>query len=255
MGENVAELIETGECCPKCGRPIQIGICRLLGVEKRVRVMCQCELDRRQKERDAIDHRSRVSQIYSESGLTPRQRQATFEGWMKRDGAERAYSACTNYAENFRVSLQHRGIGMYLYGTTGSGKTRLIHAIANALIEKEVRVVCWNVPSLLGAIKGAYDGHGNAEDYLHAARHANLLILDDLGSEKPSEWTRNTLYELINSRIENVMPTIVTSNWEPSSPRLLSEDVLGARLMSRLNDREVFLPVLNKATDYRRERR
>lgn len=252
MGTKACEVIDTDERCPHCGKPVKIGIIRIAGTEKRVRIMCDCLLAESRLKDAEIEHRGAVSGIYIASGLTPSQQRITFDGWMKRSGAERAYTACANYAENFRVSLRHHGIGMYLYGTTGSGKTRLACAIANALIRQEVRVVYWNVPSLLEALKAAYDGQGTATEILRDAHNATLLVLDDLGSEKPTEWTRNILYELINSRMENVLPTIVTSNYAPDDRRLA--DMLGPRIMSRLNERDIFPPISNTAADYRRER-
>lgn len=252
MGTKTCEVIDTAERCPHCGKPIKIGIIRLMGVEKRIKIMCPCQLAESRRRDADIERRGTVEKIYMSSGLTPSQRKITFDGWMKRPGAERAYTACANYAKNFGVSLRHRGIGMYFYGTTGSGKTRLACAVANALIQQQVPVVMWNVPSLLEALKAAYDGQGTAAEILRDAHHATLLILDDLGSEKPTEWTRNTLYELLNSRIENVLPTIVTSNFAPGDRRLAA--MLGPRIVSRLNQRDIFPPISNTATDYRRER-
>lgn len=251
----LCELVETDKCCPVCGEKLKVGIVRLFGTETRVQVLCPCELERRQKERDAIDHRNTVRRLYEKSGISLRQQATTFDSWKKRPGTERACAACERYADRFMDEIAKKGTGLYLYGTTGSGKTHLVQAIANALIQQEVRVMFWNVPSLFGALKGAYDGRGNADEILHTAKTAQLLVLDDLGSEKPSEWTRETLYELLNYRVENMTPTIVTSNWEPSSPILADENALGSRMMSRLNDKTLFVPIIDKATDFRKERR
>ena len=247
------EIIGTAERCPHCGKPIQIGIVRIAGTEKRVRIMCKCLLTKARQQDAAIERRSAINRIYASSGLTTRQREMTFDGWEKRPGAEKAFQACANYAENFMTGLARRGTGLYLYGPTGSGKTRLVCAISNQLIPRGIRAVLYNVPTLLADLKAAYNGRRDAAEIIDRAHDAALLILDDLGTEHHTEWVRDTLYEIVNGRMEAGLPTIVTSNWEPTSKALASEDCLGARMMSRLNDHKIFVAVANMAADYRKK--
>lgn len=127
--------------------------------------------------------------------------------------------------------------GLYLTGPAGTGKTRLAAAILRqVLVEEDTGGVFGpqfiEVPELLLDIRGTFrDGSERTEEGL-LAEYANsdLLILDDLGAEKPTEWVTQTLYLLINRRYGSEKRTIITSNLG------LSElgNRLGDRIVSRV---------------------
>lgn len=247
------ELKFTGKNCPKCGRPLQVGIMDFGGDKPReFKILCQCELEKREKERQELKEQKRrlyLDNLRHDSGLPLKWSNITLESFKARTGAERATQACINYAENF-PSLQSRGIGMYLFGTSGAGKSMLAAYIANKLLDMGVMVKWWNVTNLYMALQKSFHGDYTGPDILGDCILAGLLILDDLGAEKPSEWTMTTMYDIINSRIENVLPTIITSN-------LTFEDlqkVADSRVISRLSDQSIFPRIPNTASDYRRER-
>lgn len=257
-GSRFYEEHDTGESCPECGQPLKMCIIRLPGVaERQSSVPCRCQEEKRRAAEEAEERKlaceRRLQRLRSESGLTAAQQRITFDGWNPRPGADLAYRTAQKYVAAFQKFLLPGGVGMYLHGPTGSGKTRLACAVANSLINELHSVVYWNTPSLLEALKATFDGEGTEAQIMEAAHDCDLLILDDLGSERPTEWVRGILYELINSRIDAGLPTIITSNFAPETPELAREEMLGARIMSRLNDREIFPPISNTATDYRKE--
>ncbi|WP_227766254.1 ATP-binding protein [Zhaonella formicivorans] len=124
--------------------------------------------------------------------------------------------------------------GILFCGPVGSGKTFLAASIANALITHGKEVLFAVVPDLLDEIRSAYfqqPEQGNNELLLtDAARKAEILILDDLGAHNYTEWTINKLYSIINYRVNNGLPLVVTTNLELAE----LEEKLGLRITSRL---------------------
>jgi DNA replication protein DnaC len=244
------ELHETGELCPICGKPLRVGILNLFGKEQEYKITCPCVVEKRKADEQADKEYKRrlyIADLRRDSGLPHKWENVTFENFEPRKGTERAYKACCNYTEQF-PSLQSRGIGMYLYGTSGSGKTRLAASIANKLLDKGVSVKWWNVTSLYFTIQGTFKGDGNSQEILDGCTNAGLLILDDMGAEKPSEWTMATMYDILNTRIDDVLPTIITSNLKLEELASKADP----RVISRISDKSIFPHLANEAADYRR---
>jgi len=171
------------------------------------------------------------------AGLTPalqRQTFARFElGYYEPEFLETARRSLAAAREFVRECLEGRARrGLLFTGPVGSGKTFLASAIANALVEREHDVFFVVVPELLEAIRsgiGRPDSEGENE-MERRARTGAVLVLDDLGAHNYTEWTRNTLYSLLNYRINHELPTVITTNL--SLEQL--EYYLGERTTSRI---------------------
>jgi len=119
--------------------------------------------------------------------------------------------------------------GLFLFGKAGTGKTHLAVKIAQEV--KSLRVRFIKVPRLLLELKSNFDGKGwENEQIIDRLANVDLLILDDLGAEKASEWVAETIFVLIDERYGNMRPTIITSNLSPDE----LVERLGDRIFSRI---------------------
>lgn len=130
--------------------------------------------------------------------------------------------------------------GLYLYGEAGCGKTFLAAIIAQELIRQGKTVIFGDVPSLLEDLKATFDGNSHLEELMENLAAADMLILDDLGTEYPTEWAVSRLYLIINQRYNAGKPVIVTSNFTLSDvadrlnrPKNAPIGVHGTRIASR----------------------
>jgi DNA replication protein DnaC len=102
---------------------------------------------------------------------------------------------------------------LYLHGTTGVGKTHLAVGIyREQLREHGHRVEFWRVPELLLHLRSEMSGSRSEEDAIEPLIKARLLILDDLGAEKITDWVRQAFYVVVSRRELDEMPTVFTSN-------------------------------------------
>jgi DNA replication protein DnaC len=122
-------------------------------------------------------------------------------------------------------SGEPRGRNLVLLGPVGTGKTHAAVAAVRALHDRGDEVVFLPVVELLDQLRP-----GGPEHALSEYAHADVLVLDDLGAERPTEWTGERLYALINRRWLEERPTVATTNLDPDPLRT----ALGERVFSRL---------------------
>ncbi len=156
----------------------------------------------------------------------------------KRENLRHAYEAARAFAENPSGWL-------LLKGGYGCGKTHLAAAIANRCIERGQPVLFITVPDLLDHLRAAFSPTSPVgyDERFEEVRTAPLLILDDLGTEAPTFWAQEKLFQILNYRYNARLPTVITTNHE------LEEIPL--RVRSRLVDPDLTQVVTILAPDYR----
>ncbi len=134
------------------------------------------------------------------------------------------------------MTIREHRKGLYIYGGVGSGKTHLLYAIKKGHEKKEVpvgTVRIYNCTEMLRQMRNdfnktdKFDHHDLLEDLLS---FRGLLMIDDIGTEKLSDWVLETFYLLVNKRNEENIPTIFTSNLKVGE----LADRIGDRTVSRI---------------------
>jgi DNA replication protein DnaC len=208
--------------CPICNDTLWKAI-DVDGVERVVR--CDCW-------RDTL-----IERLLTAARIPPRFARTELEMYQPDTDTQReALRKATRFVESFPVVEQ----GLLFHGPYGVGKTHLAVAILKAVIRKSgAKAYFFETPELLRQVRHTYNTQVDETEMgiLKPIIDADILVLDDLGSEKTSEWVQETLGLVINSRYNTRRPTIITSNLhdplDGSDPNSFMFQV-GARTRSRL---------------------
>lgn len=151
---------------------------------------------------------------------------------------------CREYAANPKGWL-------ILSGDVGSGKTHLAYAIAAEVLRMGVPVFVSAVPELLGLLRSGYkkDSH---DAWLKTIQQVGLLVLDDLGAQRDTDWATETLHLIIDWRYRNRRPMVVTTNLDIMDPRCSMEARVRSRLLEGTSVKPGWTKLLRmRAGDYR----
>lgn len=138
---------------------------------------------------------------------------------------------------------------LYLFGPYGCGKTGLAICVLRARLEGLEAALFWTMPDLFMRIKATYEAsrEESENDLIERLSSVPLLVLDDIGTEKPSEWQREKLYQILNRRMNEDLETVFTSNMTPYE----LEAHVGERIVERIEFR--CLPVIVAGVNLRRQ--
>src|SRR5437763_5562429 len=148
------------------------------------------------------------------------------------------------------------GRGLLLIGPCGSGKTHLAVAALIDIINsgKPGRALFSNFQDLIQEIQASFDSDEvpSKSEIMRPLLECDLLVLDELGSQKPTTFVQDILYYVINSRYNDERTTIFTTNYTDAPPDSKEEPLharIGARLRSRLYEMATLIPFTG-ASDY-----
>lgn len=189
-------------------------------------------------ERKAIVKRLAEQRLQSRLGaalIPPRFQGKTFEEYRVTSNSQRKnLETCREFAEQFPGNLE-AGRSLLLLGKVGTGKTHLANAIAaKIIVQHGCTAVYRTVTSIMQYVKGSFsNGAGYTETDAHEALISpDLLIIDEVGATKPTEFEQATIFNIINGRYEQCRPTIVISNLMPEE----LPAAIGERCVDRLRE-------------------
>ena len=207
-----------------------------------VRVPCKCEQEQRQKEEEERKRAEEIARIrrtkatcIHDKGLLD----CTFEN---DNGSVKQMKVAKWYVDTWK-ERKFRNDGLLLWGNIGTGKTFLAGCIANALLDNGVPVLMTNFSRILNTLTGMYSDDRN--QFIDSFNKYSLLIIDDLGIERSSEFALEQVFNVIDSRYRSKKPLIVTTNLtldELKHPK----DLARARIYDRVLERCVPLKINNQ---------
>lgn len=215
--------------------------------KRKVPVLCACQIAERQKEeaeRAAREEIARLSRIKAASLMDSRFRNATFAEYKENADNTKVLKLARRYAEQFE-EMEHKNQGLLFYGTVGTGKSYTAACIANALMDKGISTIMTSFVKVLSDIRSAED----ETQYLFGLNRPKLLIIDDLGAERGTEYVLEKVYNVVDSRVRANKPMILTTNLTLDE-MMNSRDVRYQRIYDRIL--EVCFPVEMSWKSYRR---
>ena len=190
---------------------------------------CQCEqerLDREAAEQETQRHRQVVADLKRQGFTDPAMCAWTF---ANDNGRCPQMKHAHVYVEHWDT-MQAENIGYLLWGGVGTGKSYFAGCIANALMEQEIAVRMTNFALILNDLNASFEGRN---DYIARLCRAPLLIIDDFGMERGTEYGLEQVYNVIDSRYRSKKPLIVTTNI-PLQDLQHPQDTAHARIYDRL---------------------
>lgn len=219
----------------------------LFGIEKTVFCLCKCAaaaVEERERLEAEKQEQFRISRLRAE-GIQDR---AIARWTFVNDDCRNAAMSdkAMRYYSKWR-QMYEQNIGILLWGNVGTGKTFFAACIANALIENGIPVLMSNFAKIINAL-GDF-GNRDKNEYIESLNRYKLLIIDDLGAERQSDYAQEIVYSVIDARYKNEQPLIVTTNMtldEIKHPKNIT--------YSRIYDRilEMCVPVEFKGENRRR---
>ena len=202
---------------------------------------CECRLERR------------VARMIARTNIPKRYEHCTLESF------ETAFPAATRSLKSAHLSakkfvesypLETRGTGLLLTGSIGVGKTHLAVGILQALVsERGATGLFYDYRELLKQVQNSYNRQVQATELevLAPVFEAEVLVLDELGASKPTDWVWDTVAHILNTRYNDRRTTIITTNYAnlpplgfesgPATRAAMREETLGDRIGERMRSR------------------
>lgn len=204
--------------CNNCNSPRS-----LLFEGKLYRCSCDCEIKAEEaKQQEAINfHKAlKIKELKEESLLGKRYYNATFENTItgKNKSFDIAFKRTKKYCENYKEILE-KGLGMYIHGAPGVGKTHLTACMVNELSNQLQECLLTNFSEISRQIRETYNDNNKSEIfYIDKITSIDFLFIDDLGTEAvrrkgEDNFLQEKIFEILNIRYNNLKPTIFSSNY------------------------------------------
>ena len=178
--------------CGKCHTNKEKKI-QLAGEYVTVRCICKCESEEReriQKQKDYEEEMRRIERLKVASLMDAKLKSATLKTFTQKEDNQKLYTIVKNYVDNFETFYKSNR-GLLFWGTVGTGKSYAAACIANELLNRKTPVVMTSFVKVLQVIQ---DNTENETEFVNRLCAARLLIIDDLGTERNTDyWRKSTM--------------------------------------------------------------
>lgn len=198
--------------CGQCNTRKEREIIWFDGKPKKVPVMCKCRAEEERLKKEQMQkeeemrsiQRAKVSSMMDDTFRT-----ACFANYQIRNGNERHLKVAKKYCIEFS-KMYERNQGLLFWGTVGTGKSYTAACIANYLLEANTSVVMTSFVRILQEMQG-FD-RKREETFTNKLNSVKLLIIDDLGAERSTDYALEKVYGIIDNRYRAKKPLILTTN-------------------------------------------
>ena len=173
--------------------------------------MCRCEREEEEREKrkeEAAKDMEKIQRLRNASLLDEKLRGATFGAFKVTKYNERNLKLCRRYAMKFDQMVE-KDQGLIFWGSVGTGKSFAAACIANYLLDRKVPVVMTSFVKLLEVFQS---GRDEETSILNRLGYAKLVIFDDLGAERGTDYALEKVYNIVDSRYRKSLPMILTTN-------------------------------------------
>jgi DNA replication protein DnaC len=225
--------------CKKCGGKRYYIIEPYMAVP----TTCKCQQEEKEKQEEEKLRRRRLIAFHEgqrNSMLGRRYYHVTFENSIKTKNNKKAFETCKAYTDNPDAAIQN-GLGLYIHGSNGTGKTHLTACICNELVAQGYDCIYTNLTTVLNEL---LNGTARSKDELmQKIATYDFLFFDDFGKEflgrelkleEKSNWNEQRLFEIVNTRYNANLPIIISSNY--SLTELVSLLRLDKAIVDRLSE-------------------
>lgn len=226
--------------CGNCHERKQTEI-MLFGEVKRPFCLCKCQAAKREEEELRIKQEERRKKIAEMrfNAFPKEEREKMQKCTFKNDDManKRMTQAMKNYVDNFKM-FREQGKGLLLYGVCGTGKTYAACEVANALLDEGYSVIVTNFARILNNIQSTFE----KQEYIDGLNEHSLLVVDDLGIERGTEYAKEQVYNIVDSRYRAGLPMIITTNLtmdEMKNPETITDKRIYERILEKCHPIEV----------------
>ena len=198
--------------CGQCNTRKEREIIWFDGKPKKVPVMCKCRAEEERLKKEQMQKEEEMRSIQRakiSSMMDDTFRTACFANYQIRNGNERHLKVAKKYCIEFS-KMYERNQGLLFWGTVGTGKSYTAACIANYLLEANTSVVMTSFVRILQEMQG-FDRE-REETFTNKLNSVKLLIIDDLGAERSTDYALEKVYGIIDNRYRAKKPLILTTN-------------------------------------------
>ena len=246
----VADFLGEDGClrCGKCGKRKQLKI-NFFGRDKVVGCMCDCEAQARKEREEQLRREEAQRDLYHRKTVGLKDRRFWEWRFENDNGTNDKMLIARQYVDHWD-KMKKENVGLLLMGPVGTGKSFFAGCIANALMEQGISVMMTNFSRILNELTKY---HADKNEIIAGLVSYPLLIIDDLGIERNSEFALEMIYNVVDRRYCTRKPLIVTTNLSYQDMTRKDLDIEHQRIYSRLM--EMCFPVIYQGKDQRQKER